>query len=285
MRWRDGDLFSNYKEVAIKQARQEVQEGEVQKYSEVNEEYEKNKLDVIRLLGYDPFEKELEEDKPLLYSQLIGYLDSSGENEDMMRTSSAITIVRGFLQQAKLDDMIAKAMSSPNVSNKTGEIKACLDAKQKVASTVSQLAEQSCLSLKHNKNASKGENTWTGKIKKLKDLDLRDAEVNGFDIGTCRGMQQVLEISDTSIMKQLRLDESEWSDMVADQRQMIVELQNERDVYKEVNRILLRENIDLRDTLEEHNLLNPEELNNLKELFSPLGESAPVEDEEDDSDE
>ena len=72
MRWRDGDLFSNYKEVAIKQARQEVQEGEIEKYSEVNEEYEKNKLDVIRLLGYDPFEKEQEEDKPLLYSQLIG---------------------------------------------------------------------------------------------------------------------------------------------------------------------------------------------------------------------
>lgn len=284
MRWRDGDLFSNYKEAAIKQARQEVQDGEIEKFSEVNEEYEKNKLDVIRLLGYDPFEKELEEDKPLLYSQLIGYLDASGENDDMMRTSSAITIVRGFLQQAKLDDMIAKAMSSPNASNKTGEIKACLDAKKNVASTISQLAEQSCLSLKHNKNSSKGENTWTGKIKKLKDMDLRNAEVNGFDIGTCRGMQQVLEISDTSIMKQLRLDESEWSDMVADQRQMIVELQNERDVYKEVNRILLRENIDLRDTLEENELLKPEELSNLKELFSPLGESVTI-DEEGDSDE
>lgn len=284
MRWRDGDLFSNYKEVAIKQARQEIQDGEIEKYSEVNEEYEKNKLDVIRLLGYDPFEKEQEEDKPLLYAQLIGYLDASGENEDMMRTSSAITIVRGFLQQSKLDDMIAKAMSSPNASNKTGEIKACLDAKKNVAMTVSQLAEQSCLSLKHNKNSSKGENTWTGKIKKLKELDLRDAEVNGFDIGTCRGMQQVLEISDTSIMKQLRLDESEWSDMVADQRQMIIELRNERDVYKEVNRIILRENIDLRDTLEENGLLKPEELNNLKELFSPLGESISI-DEEDDSDE
>ena len=188
------------------------------------------------------------------------------------------------MQQAKLDDMIAKTMSSPNMANKTGEIKACLDAKQKVASTVSQLAEQSCLSLKHNKNASKGENTWTGKIKKLKDLDLRDAEVNGFDIGTCRGMQQVLEISDSSIMKQLRLDESEWSDMVADQRQMIIDLQNERDVYKEVNRIILRENIDLRDTLEENGLLKSEELTNLKDLFSPLGESVSVE-EEDDSDE
>ena len=136
------------------------------------------------------------------------------------------------------------------------------------------------LSLKHNKNASKGENTWTGKIKKLKDMDLRDAEVNGFDIGTCRGMQQVLELSDASIMKQLRLDESEWSDMVADQRQMITTLQNERDVYKEVNRILLRENLDLRDTLEDNNLLNEDQLQDLKELFSPLAEMMPQNEED-----
>ena len=124
--WRDGDLFTNYKEVALKQARQEVQDDNAPKGQEISEEYEKNRADVIRLLGYDPFEKEQEDDKPLLYSQLIGYLDTSGENDDMMRTSSAITIVRGFLQQSKLDDMIAKAMASPNVSNKSGEIKTYL---------------------------------------------------------------------------------------------------------------------------------------------------------------
>ena len=276
LRWRDGDLFTNYKEMALKQAQQEVgiaSSDEVAKSQEINEEYEKNRSDVIRLLGYDPFEKEQEEDKPLLYSQLIGYLDMSGENDDMMRTSSAITIVRGFLQQSKLDDMIAKAMSSPNVSNKSGEIKTYLDSKQKVASTVSQLAEQSCLSLKHNKSASKGENTWTGKIKKLKELNLREAEVNGFDIGTCRGMQQVLEMSDASIMKQLNLDESEWSDMVAEQRQKLIELQNSLDVYKEINRLLLRENIDLRDTLNDAGMLDESNLQNLKELFSPFGDT------------
>lgn len=276
MRWRDGDLFTSYKETALKQAQQEIgtaSSDEIAKSQEINEEYEKNRSDVIRLLGYDPFEKEQEEDKPLLYSQLIGYLDTSGENDDMMRTSSAITIVRGFLQQSKLDDMIAKAMSSPNVSNKSGEIKTYLDSKQKVASTVSQLAEQSCLSLKHNKSASKGENTWTGKIKKLKELNLREAEVNGFDIGTCRGMQQVLEMSDASIMKQLNLDESEWSDMVAEQRQKLIELQNSLDVYKEINRLLLRENIDLRDTLNDAGMLDESNLQNLKELFSPFGDT------------
>ena len=97
-------------------------------------------------------------------------------------------------------------------------------------------------------------------------------------------MQQVLEISDSSILKQLALDESEWSDMVAEQRQMITGLQKERDVYKEVNRILLRENLDLRDTLEENDLLNKDNLQNLKDLFSPLGETTTQEEEDDEND-
>ena len=251
MRWRDGDLFTSYKETAIKQARQEVQNDEIpEEDKEINEEYTKNRSDVIRLLGYDPFEHEQEEDKPLLYSQLIGYLDLGGDNEDMMRTSSAITIVRGFLQQAKLDDMIAKAMSSPNVSNKSGEIKSYLDSKQKVSSTISQLAEQSCLSLKHNKNASKGENTFTGKIKKLKEINLRDAEVNAFDIGTAEGMRQVADISNASIMKQIALDENDYTEMLAKQREMIVKLQEKADINEEKARILLRENLDLKKYIE-----------------------------------
>ena len=287
MRWRDGDIFQTYIEDAKNVADIEVaQSSNVQLFAdsqEVNEEFAKNKNSVIRLLGYDPFLSEKAEDQPLLYSQLVGYLDAGGDgNEDMMRTSSAITIVRGFLQQAKLDDRLATVMANTN-ANPT-EMKTLLAAKKDLGANISKLAEDSCLSLKHNKNASKGENTWTGKIKKLKDMDLRDAEVNGFDIGTCRGMQQVLEISDASILKQLRLDESEWSDMVADQRTMIVELQKERDVYKEVNRILLRENLDLRDTLEENDMLDKDSLQSLKDLFSPLGEAI-IQDEEDEDNE
>lgn len=283
MRWRDGDIFHTYIEDAKQIAALETGNQDIVSISqEVDGEFEKNRKDVIRLLGYDPFDGEKLEDQPLLYSQLIGYLDSGGDgNEDMMRTSSAITIVRGFSQQAKIDDKIARAMANTSVN--PAELKTLLDAKKNLSATISQLAEQSCLSLKHNKNASKGENTWTGKIKKLKDMDLREAEVNGFDIGTCRGMQQVLEISDSSIMKQLALDESEWSDMVADQRKMIVDLQKERDVFKEINRVLLRENLDLRDTLEENSMLDTNNLHNLKDLFSPLGETITKDEEDEDN--
>lgn len=287
MRWRDGNIFQTYIEDAKQVAALEIGNKEAAQTlvdsQEVDNEFEKNRKDVIRLLGYDPFEGEKLEDQPLLYSQLIGYLDAGGDgNDDMMRTSSAITIVRGFSQQAKIDDKIAKAMANTHVN--TAELKTLLDAKKNLSATISQLAEQSCLSLKHNKNASKGENTWTGKIKKLKDLNLREAEVNGFDIGTCRGMQQVLEMSDASIMRQLNLDESEWSDMVAEQRKMLINVQNERDVYKEINRILLRENLDLRDTLEDEGLLDTKNLQNLKEIFSAFGDTD-VQTEEDEENE
>ena len=190
-----------------------------------------------------------------------------------MRTSSAITIVRGFLQQSKIDDTIAKLMCDiSNIEKNSATIKSLQDSKNKINSVITSLAQDNCISLRYNKNAKKGENTWTGKIKKIKSLNLRDAEVNGFDIDTCRGMQQVQEISDASIMKQLELDESEWSDMVAEMRVTNKDLRKEKEAYKEINRILLRENLDLRDTLKENNLLDENNVKDLRDLYSVFGE-------------
>ena len=244
----------------------------------------KNKNDVIRLPSYDPFEKEDIADQPFLYSQLLGLLDSSEDaNEDMMRTSSAISIVRGFLQQSKIDDTISKLMCDiSNIERNSATIKSLQESKGKITSVITSLAQDSCISLKHNKNAKKGENTCTGKKKKIKGLNLREGEVNGFDIDTCRGMQQVQEISDASIMKQLALDESEWSDMVAEMRVVNTGLRKEKDAYQEINRILLRENLDLRDTLKENNLLNEEQLKDLKDVYSVFAEFDEVEESPDD---
>lgn len=264
MRWRDGDIFNTYVEDAKQVAALESGNKEAAQTlidsQEISNEFEKNRKDVIRLLGYDPFEGEKLEDQPLLYSQLIGYLDLGGDNEDMMRISSAITIVRGFLQQTKLDDKIAKAMANSNIN--ASELKTLLDSKQKISSTISQLAEQSCLSLKHSKNASKGEDTFTGKTKKLKDMNLREAENNAFDIGTCEGMRQVADISNASILKQIHLDENDYTEMLGQQREMIVKLQRQADENMEKARILLRENVDLKKFIQEQGIDISEYLSN-----------------------
>lgn len=230
----------------------------------------KNQQDVIRLLGYDPFEQESISDKPFLYSQLLGLLDTSEDsNDDMMRNASAVSIVRAFLQQSKIDNAISTYMSDINkLQNNSATIKSLQASKKDLTSMIKDLAAESCISLKNTKNAKKGENTWTGKLKKIKDMNLREGEVNGFDLATCRGMQQVMDMSNASILKQLRLDESEFADMIADQREMITDLRSDLDNYKEITRILLRENMDLKDYMEENNLLNPGNLIDLDDLFS-----------------
>lgn len=254
---------------------------ELPRDKEIVEQFEKNKSDALRLLGYLPFDKEAMADQPFLYSQLIGFIDSTPEgNEDMMRTSSIISIVRGFLQNQKIDDMVAQLTEDPrNAEKNISTVKALQGMKMQVTQSITKLAEQSCISLKNSKNSSKGENTWTGKIKKIKDLNLREGQVNGFDIATCKGMQQVQEISDASIMKQLALDESEWSDMVATMRETNSDLRKERDAYKEINRLLLRENIDLKDYLEEQGFDLTGDTMNLRELYSVFSDKEEQEEE------
>ena len=82
-------------------------------------------------------------------------------------------------------------------------------------------------------------------------------------------------------MKTLALDESEWSDMVAEQRQKIVDLQRDLDKYIEISRILLRENLDIKDYLKDKNISLDMNLVDLNDLFSCFSEQAS--DESDDS--
>lgn len=249
MRWRDGDFEGE--SMSITQIDTPTDEYIA---PDVAEELERNRHDVVRLVGYDPFEKEQLEDKPLLYAQTVGYLDMSGNNEDAMRTSSVITIVRGFLQIQKLDDMLAQAMISATKTGSSGEIKTYLDAKQKISSTISQLAEQNCISLKHNKNNTKGENTWTGKVRMMKEMNLREAEVNIFDAETASGLAQVADISNASILKQINLDENDYVQMLSEQKQTIARLNKEANEAIEKARLLLRENLDLKKLLEERGI-------------------------------
>ena len=65
MRWRDGDLFQTYIEDAKQVVALEMGNTEAARTllnsQEVDNEFEKNRKDVIRLLGYDPFEGRTEE--------------------------------------------------------------------------------------------------------------------------------------------------------------------------------------------------------------------------------
>ena len=266
--YKDSDMFRDQPVTEVAPVAPERNDEDKTDHSmmDVYSSFQKNKNDVIRLLDYDPFEGEPEDDQPFLYSQLLGMLDASEDaNEDMMRVSSAIQIVRAFLQSAKIDDAIAKLMGNiQSVAENSATIKTLQDSKQKLTSMITNLAAESCLSLKNSKSKTKGEDTFTGRLRKLKELNLRNADLNGFDISTCKGMQQVADISMNAIIQGLHFNEDELSDIIATQRQKISKMDLETKSYKEAVRILLKENLDLRDILQEQgeldgNLINLDE--------------------------
>ena len=187
----------------------------------------------------------------------------------MMRISSIVSIVRGFLQANNIDDQVAQLSADPNNAAKNiSIIRALQQMKNQIMQGITKLAEQSCISLKNSKHSVRGENTWTGKLKKLEDLKIREYDVNGYDIETCKGMKQVADISMSAILKSLHLDESEYSDMIAQQTEKIYKLESQKAGYEEAARILLKENLDLRDLLEEKGINISDECIDLNEIVN-----------------
>lgn len=221
-----------------------------------NTEFSKqNKRDVIRLLGYDPFYTENEEDKPNLYNRLVDYLDES-TLEDEFKLSSVIEIVRTFNQIDKINHSISKLISSNRMdSSGAGGIQTLIRTKEILYKSVLNLAKENEISIKNASDKSQGSGTFSGMLKKLLDTGITEAEVNLFDIETSEGFKQIADISHQSIMNQLALDENDYNEMLREQRELIRTLDAKNKELQEENRLIKLEMKSLEDKVRELNNL------------------------------
>ncbi len=145
MRWQDSDMYDIYVEKAKKAAKIEV--GKEVRQSDINTEdiseaYKTNKKDVIRMTGYDPFANyPIEEDKPLLYAQVVSFIDEETKN-DGMKMNAVIQIVKSFNQISKINDAIDELSSDTmKLNNNNGTIKQLADTVSKLLSGANALAK------------------------------------------------------------------------------------------------------------------------------------------------
>lgn len=251
MRWRDGDLF---KERGNKNTEENFERNLT---PEVLDEYKTNKKDIIRLIGYDPFTNyPVEQDLPVLYAQLISFIDEETKN-DGMKMNAVIQIVQAFNQIQKLNDAINELSADTQKLNaNNGTIKQHADTISKLLSGANALAKDNGISLNYNNNKSKGQNTLTGKMKELDLIGFRDAKINMYDIDYCKGMQQVAEISAKAQIDQIGFDENVMSEINNIRRELVDDLQKQRDKAVERARVLLVENKDLKEFLREKGLID-----------------------------
>lgn len=230
--------------------------GSVDNSDEVKKMYKTNKRTVISALGYDPFESAADIDKPLMYGKLVGFLDESTQ-DDELKLGACVEIVHSLNQSEKINTVINALQKTPeSIIKNSATIKALEATKKDIMKTTLDLARDNGISIKHSNRNTKGAHTLTGKLKMLKQSDLRSKEMNLFDINTAEGMKQVAELSFEAIMKQINPDENDFAEMVRTQAEMIKELQNRCDVAEEEARVYRRENNDLKEFLQEKHLIN-----------------------------
>ena len=257
-RWMDGDIFAMSQSKLSDDVKTVEQVKELKTlHEEEQREVEINRKDVKRLIGYDPFANyPVEADKPLLYSQLINFIDDETKN-DAMKMNAVVQIVQAFNQIQKINDAINELSADiKTLNSNNGTIKQHAETISKLLSGANTLAKDNGISVNFNNSKSKGANTLTGKMKELDLIGFRSAKINSYDIDYCEGMRQVAEISAKAQVNQIGFDENVMNEISLIRRELVEKLQKERDTATERARILLVENRDLKDFLKQKGLID-----------------------------
>ena len=205
---------------------------------EWTEEDKRNKEDVIRMVGYDPFENENPLDQKGLYNSLVDMLDES-TLEDSFKLPIVIEISKSFNQIDKINQALALMTSDiDSVQSQVGGIKSLFEAKDKMYRAILAMAKDNGISVNHSNKKSKGAGTLSGIMKQLQEKGFMEVEVNLYDIETCDGMRQVADISNESIRKQLQFDENDYTAMINEQREIIEKLDSKNIELEEELRLL-----------------------------------------------
>lgn len=251
MRWRDGDFDDICSNKNTSSSEQIIED------EEFIEAYKKNKKAVIDFIGWDPYKDyPTKEDLPILYAQLLNFLDEETKN-DGMKLNAVIQICKAFNQVEKLNTSIDTISSDPKqiISNAT-LLKSLQEAAAKALASATTLAKDNGISVNYNNNKSKGAHTLSGKMKKMYDIGLREAKINTYDIGTCEGMKQVALINEEARHAQIGYDENIAQEIKDIKVDLVEQMTKERDEAVETARKLLLENKDLKDFLLEKGLVN-----------------------------
>lgn len=199
----------------------------------------------ISVVGYDPFDDcgMTQADRKYCFNILAGYCDAEGIRDDGHKIQSVVQITQSQLQCRKLDEFINAELLSSHPDET--RVKNLADTKKKLLDSIAKIAQDNNLSSNYNDNSRKGVNTLSEKMKEMAKDNFAAIQVNLFDIKTSESIKQIANISNQSILEQLTLDANDYTEMVKEQREMILKYENRQLELEEENRNLKNKLLDL----------------------------------------
>lgn len=222
----------------------EVKEDKVVNVNEIDEltlekelEFQRNKADIIKILGYYPFEGEDAQD--LLCGQLITFLGDEDIKDDAIKLNAIISIIRTQRAVDVLSKSLAdKTKDLTRLDDQLGSIKQMSAIQKDLSKTILDTAKDNKLTDLWSGKKTAGANSLTGTLYKLRQINLDDVQVNLFDIRTSLGMEQVAKQSARGIVENLNWGDDASMEMIKEQRILIDKYYKLYIALKEENRKL-----------------------------------------------
>lgn len=193
----------------------------------------RNKKHVITKFGYDPFDGFGLEDADYrsAFNIMAAYLEDESILQDAHKMQSLVTMIMTIIQSNKIETLLTYQYR--NIKPDTSEIKTLTSTMKDLQTTISKIAEDNNISSKYQKENKSAQNHLTAKMKEMATAEYWEAKPNMFDVRTSAAMRQMLDLSHQSIMGQLELADSDYAQMVKEQREMIKVLQEKADRLEE----------------------------------------------------
>lgn len=204
--------------------------------SEWTKEEQKNKQEVIEVVGYDPFAGYQNADRRYLFNELVKYLDDD-VIDDSYKLSQIIQIVNNNNQIRQYDLLIAQL--KPLTDSK--DIQMLNDLKGKLVASNDKIAKENEISVKNRSNKDIGKSTLTYLMKDLRQKNFDKAEADYYDQLKSEGTRWAMELSVNAIQKNAYFDENDYNEIKDIRRELVDKLQSQVDDLMEDKRKLLLE--------------------------------------------
>lgn len=206
-------------------------------------EEQKNKNEVIEVVGYDPFAGYKDSDRRYFFNELIKYLDDDvvGDN---YKLSQLIQIVNNNNQIRQCDLIISRL----NPLDDSDKIQQLNEIKNKLVAANDKIAKENEISVKNRSNKDIGKSTLTYLMKDLREKNFEKAEADYYEQLMSAGTRWAMELSVNAIQQNTYFDENDYNEIKDIRREVVDKLQTQVDKLTEEKRQLLIEIQKLKST-------------------------------------
>lgn len=183
-----------------------------------------NRKKILRIFRYDPFADAPEDEKPILYSDLMSMIDDAME-DDFIKLKAALEIVLSFNKIEKWRKKIAILENKKDPP--MAEIKALSQLRDAERKNITEFCRDNGFSQRYAQSKAKGSGTLTGIMDQMREKQYENGLLNMYDIETSESINQAAEASIKAIFNQLTFGDNEKYLIVQQQRETIVKLEKE----------------------------------------------------------